>query len=303
MILQSTYVNVASPIGMWTCGMTVNITDTPIELARCSERDLAELVDRVYREKKLVLSGRGLTDEQFVECGKHLGLIVPYYESMYHHQDFPEIFVSSSGQPGQQVGVPRTGAFWHTDYQFMARPFAITMMYVKQVAAPDRATLFIDQAEALRRLPTDLRRRIQGLYGVNTPRNWVKIRPCDVYRPIREVLAEVDERTPPQTWPLIMTHPVTGEEFLYLSDGFTVDIIDADGIIQPSQLREEILYHIGQRDGEPARDLVQTQQCRADDILLWDNRIFVHKARPGSIVGPTLTYRLSIDDTYPLTRI
>jgi hypothetical protein len=42
-----------------------------------------------------------------------------YYEPVYHHPDTDLIFVSSNlPKDGKQIGVPKTGKFWHADYQF-----------------------------------------------------------------------------------------------------------------------------------------------------------------------------------------
>ncbi len=44
---------------------------------------------------------------------------------MYQHPEVPEIFVSSNvPENGRQIGVPKTGRFWHADYQFMPDPSA-----------------------------------------------------------------------------------------------------------------------------------------------------------------------------------
>ncbi|HSA39919.1 MAG TPA: TauD/TfdA family dioxygenase, partial [Mycobacterium sp.] len=84
-----------------------------------------ELRELVYTHKLIVLKDVHPSPRQFLELGRILGEVVTYYEPIYHHHDYPEIFVSSTEQ-GQ--GVPRTGAFWHIDYMFMPQPFAFSMV-------------------------------------------------------------------------------------------------------------------------------------------------------------------------------
>ncbi|MBL7659318.1 TauD/TfdA family dioxygenase, partial [Escherichia coli] len=75
-----------------------------------------EIRDIVYTNKLVVLKDVHPSPREFIKLGRIIGQIVPYYEPMYHHEDHPEIFVSST-EEGQ--GVPKTGAFWHIDYMFM----------------------------------------------------------------------------------------------------------------------------------------------------------------------------------------
>ncbi|MBN4679123.1 TauD/TfdA family dioxygenase, partial [Pandoraea nosoerga] len=83
-----------------------------------------EIRDIVYTNKLVVLKDVHPSPREFIKLGRIIGQIVPYYEPMYHHEDHPEIFVSST-EEGQ--GVPKTGAFWHIDYMFMPEPFAFSM--------------------------------------------------------------------------------------------------------------------------------------------------------------------------------
>ena len=75
-----------------------------------------EIREVVYQNKLVVLKDVHPSPEEFIQLGKLLGEIVPYYEKMYHHEDHPEIFVSSTEQ-GR--GVPKTGAFWHIDVRLL----------------------------------------------------------------------------------------------------------------------------------------------------------------------------------------
>lgn len=115
-----------------------------------------EIRELVYRHKLVVLKGVHPTPEQFIELGRLIGEIVPYYEPVYHHQDHPEIFVSST-EEGQ--GVPRTGAFWHVDYMFMPKPFAFSMVLPLAVPGHDRGTYFIDLSKVWESLPAKTKRR------------------------------------------------------------------------------------------------------------------------------------------------
>lgn len=268
--------------------------------------DVEKLRNAVYQNKLVVLKDFHPTPEQFLQFGRIVGDVRPYYEPIYHHPDYPEIFVSSTN--GKSGGVPKTGAFWHIDYQFMPEPFAFTLTLPLEVPGNDRGTHFVDLAEAWKRVPEEIQRQVRGTRSINSPRRYVKIRPQDVYRPIGEILQEIEETTPPQCWPTVITHPVTGEEILYICEAFTEKLVESsvadpfsDGGLDPDILAE-LLRLCGQApstdpDNHP---LVHTQLFGVGDALLWDNRVLAHRGKHGSVPGPVTTHRLTMVDGLPV---
>lgn len=273
-----------------------------IDVARPQDVDVQALREVVYRHKLVVLKDIDPTPKQFLDWGKTLGEVRPYYEPIYHHSEYPEIFVSSTDQ--QVGGVPKTGAFWHIDYQFMPEPFAFTMTLPRAVPSNDRGTYFIDLAEAWKRIPEELQNRVRGTRTINSPRRYVKIRPSDVYRPIGEVIQEIETVTPPQTWPTVITHPGTGEEILYICEAFTERIVwDEDGEAtgasrEGHDLVKQLLELSGQApESDPDQHpLVHTQLFDVGDALLWDNRALVHRAKHCSVQGTVTTHRVTMMD-------
>ena len=252
-----------------------------------------EIRDIVYENKLVVLKDVHPSAEQFLQLGRILGEIVPYYEPIYHHKDHPEIFVSSTEQ-GQ--GVPKTGAFWHIDYQFMPKPFAFSMVLPLAVPGQDRGTYFIDLNKVWESLPADLQAKVRGTRSTHSPRRYIKIRPSDVYRPIGEILAEIEETTPPQTWPTVIKHPKTGQEILYICEAGTMTIEDESGNALDPSLLQELLAATGQLDPDYASPFIHAQHYEVGDIVLWDNRALVHRAKHGTASGTLTTYRLTMLD-------
>src|SRR5882757_5712874 len=92
-------------------------TVSGFELGRESEKDISDLKNALYQNKILVLKDQHLGSAEFIELGRTLGTVEVYYEPMYHHPEYREIFVSATApEAGEQVGVPKTGKFWHADY-------------------------------------------------------------------------------------------------------------------------------------------------------------------------------------------
>ncbi len=257
---------------------------------------VATVRDLIYTKKIVVLKAQECDAVQFRTLGEAFGDVIPYYEPLYHHPDAHEVFVSSNVPVnGHAVGVPRTGLFWHSDYQFMARPFDITMIFPKVIPQRNRGTYFINLATAYRHLPERLQDAAQRMTAVHTVRRYFKIRPDDVYRPLGDIVAEVEARTPPVQAPAVQRHGYTGEPVLYISEGFTVDLLDESGTSQPDLLHE-LLAASGQTEPVQEHPALHLQTYEAGDMLLWDNRCLSHRAVHAARPEPAVSWRVTVQD-------
>lgn len=262
----------------------------PTNLDSVTREEIREIV---YTHKLVILKGVRPTPQQYLQLGRIIGDVVPYYEPMYHHEEYPEIFVSST-EEGQ--GVPKTGAFWHIDYMFMPEPFAFSMVLPLTVPAPDRGTYFIDLHEVWKSLPADMQDPVRGTLSTHDPRRHIKIRPDDVYRPIGEVWDEISKTTPPIKWPTVIRHPKTGEEILYICASGTTQIEDQDANVLDPAILQQLMAATGQLDPECSAPTIHTQHYEVGDIVLWDNRVLMHRAKHGTSSGTLTTYRLTMLD-------
>jgi alpha-ketoglutarate-dependent taurine dioxygenase len=252
-----------------------------------------EIREIVYTNKLVVLKDVHPSPEEFLKLGRIVGDIVTYYEPMYHHQVHPEIFVSST-EEGH--GVPKTGAFWHIDYMFMPQPFAFSMVLPLSVPGSDRGTYFIDLNKVWESLPAAKQDPVRGTVSTHDPRRHIKIRPSDVHKPIGEVWAEITRATPPIKWPTVIKHPHTEEEILYICASGTTKIEDKDGNLLDPSILQDLMAATGQLDTEFESPFIHTQHYEVGDIILWDNRVLMHRAKHGTATGHLTTHRLTMLD-------
>ncbi|MEV7427040.1 TauD/TfdA family dioxygenase [Streptomyces sp. NPDC091212] len=278
-------------------GQAIGATVEEFDYATASVADIEALKQTVYTKKIAVLKDQDLSPHQFLELGKRLGRPEVYYEPMYKHPEVEEIFVSSNvPEDGRQIGVPKTGKFWHADYQFMPDPFGLTLIYPQVVPEKNRGTYFIDMGSAYEKLSEELKSEIGGMYCRHSVRKYFKIRPHDVYRPLSEILDEVEQKTPPVVQPTTFLHPMTGERVLYLSEGFTVGIEDEEGKPLDDDLLRRLFEATGQLDETFTHDNIHLQTFEKGDLLVWDNRSLIHRARHTSTPEPTVSYRVTVHD-------
>jgi taurine dioxygenase len=268
--------------------------------ATATLEEIQALKSAVYQHKIVLLKNQNLTPREFVNFGRKFGEVQEYYEKMYHHPEEKEIFVSSNiKENGTIHGVPKTGSFWHADYAFMEKPFALTITYPQVVPKINRGTYFIDMAEVYESLSDGIKKQIKNASCQHSVRKYFKIRPHDVYRPIGEILKEIDEVTPTVTHPTVLTHPITQQKVLYINEGFTLSL-DGIGEEGPSILHQ-LLALSGQLDKSYSHPQIKLLEIELGDIIIWDNRRLVHHAKHSAISEPSKTFRLTVYDEHPFS--
>jgi taurine dioxygenase len=283
-------------------GGKFGVTVAGFDAHTASEADIAALKRAVYTHKIAVLKNQDLDPRGFLALGTRLGTPQTYYEPIYQHPEVAEVFVSSNvEQDGKQIGVPKTGKFWHSDYQFMPRPFDLTLIYPQVVPTTNRGTYFIDMSAAYEKLSEDLKVAVKETSALASVRRYFKIRPTDVYRPISEIIDEIDRRTPPIARPTAYQHPHTGDTVLYVSEGFTTSIKDSEGREQPELLRE-LLAATGQLDTTYQHDNIHLQTFEKGDLLVWDNVSLIHRALHTATPEPAVSYRVTVYDDEEMPR-
>ena len=255
--------------------------------------DLSALRELVWRAKLVVLTGQDFTNPEYVAFARRLGHVRPYFQDNYHHPDHPEIFVSSNvPENGQKVGVAGTGRMWHSDYSMFDDPLSMTMVAPRIVPRGKRETHFIDMGRVLRELPPELRRPLAGRRTFHEATWYYKIQPKDIDRAIVELIDEFRKLSPGAWHPAEIEHPFTGERMLYVSSGFTTKV---EGMSQEegNAFLQRLCAFVEQER------FIHAQAWREGDILLWDNRFFIHHASTVAPGEASKSYRISLNDGLP----
>lgn len=271
-----------------------SIYDVDANTLAGSEMDAIK--DLLYRRRLIVLKDQSLSDRAYCDFAGRFGSPVPYLQENYRHPDFPLIFVSSNvKKDGKQIGVPRTGGYWHSDTSFEPDPKVITMLMPKVLPQSfPRSTRFIDMAEVYAALPQSTKDRLAGAQLIHSGRWRYKVRAQDAGADIFEILQMIDSVAPPVRHPAVIEHPYTKEKVLYANRGFTLGIADWSTDEATSLLKEIFDF------AESAR-FVREVRWSMGDIIIWDNRFLSHTS--GRNPGPeeeTMMYRITLKDAYPL---
>jgi taurine dioxygenase len=267
-----------------------------VDATRLAGSEMRQVKDLLYRNRLIVLKDQALAEQDYCDFANRVGIPVPYLQENYHHPEFPLIFVSSNvKKDGKQIGVPRTGGYWHSDTSFEKEPKVITMLMPKVLPKNfPRSTRFIDMAQVYAELPQATKDILADARFIHSGRWRYKIRPQDIGSDIFEILQMIDSVAPPVLHPAVIRHPSTGEKILYASRGFTIGIAGRSLDESASLLRD--IFDFAETDR-----FIREVRWAMGDIIIWDNRFLAHSS--GRNAGPeeeTMMYRITLKDDYPL---
>ena len=179
----------------------------------------------------------------------------------------PELLVLTNlGPDGKPKGEhPDPGsAIWHTDGSWTKRPSIISMLYALEIPPSGGDTLFADMYGAYERLPSSLKREIEGRRAFHD---------LDFARMLggaREHLSEEQRKSaPPVDHPIVQKHPETGRPVIYLGEYGT----------HIAGLPEEEGMALVREINALATDesLVFRHRWKHHDVVVWDNRCVLHR--------------------------
>lgn len=171
---------------------------------------------------------------------------------------------------------------FHSDLEFTDDPIRVISLYAVELPDEPTSTRFADTARAARRLDAATRALVEG-------RTAIHVYPLtDARGDTRFRLSEVDAGAATAEHPVLMTHPVTGDELLY------VGAMQTDSIVGlPEDESEELLARCWEVLYGP--DNVYEHVWSVGDLLVWDN-LALHHAR-SAVRGPRTLRRVPVGHT------
>ena len=182
----------------------------------------------------------------------------------------PEVFVvSNMRKNGKPVGAINAGQYWHSDLSYTARPTFASMLYATKVPAHGGETLFASMVRTYETLDRDLKTKIDGRRAIHDYTLAYETVFSD--NPDRSLSPEQQAQVPPVEHPVVRTQAETGRRALYVNPGFSRSIVG----MEESESREtlEALFAHASADAN-----IYTHHWRAHDLVIWDNRITMHRA-------------------------
>ncbi|KAI9843849.1 MAG: hypothetical protein M1838_002437 [Thelocarpon superellum] len=205
--------------------------------------------------------------ESALEYGRYFGRL-HIHPTSGAPNGFPEVHLVHRGvndTTAQDFLETRTNSItWHSDVTYEQQPPGTTFLYVFDGPTTGGDTLFVNQAEAYRRLSPEFRHRLHGLKALHSGHEQAQTSRARGGIVRREPVASIH--------PVVRTHPVTGEKALFVNPQFTRHIVGYKK--EESDYLLKFLYdHIAL-----GQDFQVRVKWAPGTVVVWDNRVTAHSA-------------------------
>ncbi len=244
---------------------TLGAEATGVDLSTNPARHADALRKAFMEHSVLVVRDQRLTEAQFIRLTRLFGPIEPYESTVkeFLKPGFPEIIVLSNiVENGKSIGIRDAGQYWHTDRSYVKAPAWASLLHAIRLPVDDRGvtrgnTQFASTIAACAALPAGMRERLRGLQAL--------------HRYVYRYTKAPDDRLPDVAHPVLIRHPFSGRESLYVNKGFTFGIVGMDDG-EAQALLEELFVHVARPE------FVYTHHWRPGDVVIWDNFATQHRA-------------------------
>ncbi len=236
-----------------------------VDLNDLSEATLAELRIAYAQYGVLFFRDQQLTPEAHIELAQHWGKINinRFFTPVENYPQIAEV----RKEPDQKYNV---GGGWHTDHSYDQIPALGSLLYAKEVPSHGGDTLFAGCVVAFDNLSEGMKDTLRSLRAVHSSRH-VFGESASVPNDMSDMFGNADQATQDAVHPVVIRHPLSGREILYVNPGFTTHI--EGWTVQESAPLLQFLYgHIARPE----------HTCRfhwqPGALAFWDNRATWHFA-------------------------
>jgi taurine dioxygenase len=260
--------------------MTMHIQPvTPAGGAQIAGVDLAQIDDATFRaiEREwhragfLLFRDQKLSDDDLLAFSRRLGELDPppnQERGRISPPGYPDIYVISNvlDTAGEPIGALGAGeASWHTDMSYLEAPPMASLLYALEVPARGGNTWFCSMYAAWEAMPEALREKLRGKRikhdGTFNSGGYLR----------QGVVATDDPLKAPGAWhPAVCVHPDSLRPMLYLGRrrNSYVEGLSPD---ESAALLDAVWAHATQPP------FTYEHHWRVGDLLLWDNRVTMHR--------------------------
>ena len=225
---------------------------------------LDAVVDCFHRNGAIVLRGQTLSKVQQLAFTRLFGEPEANARPEFCDPEFPEIYVISNKiVNGKQIGDPRPGLGWHTDFSYGRNPALCTLLHALEVPPVGSDTLFTDLCAVWDALPPERQEELDGLVIHHSFAQLMHLRGLKLSREQKAAYPDVFH-------PMVRRHPKDGRKALWVSTGTVKGVLDLpnpDGI----KLVEDLVQFAVQER------FIYRHKWQVGDLLMWDNRCTLHR--------------------------
>jgi len=233
--------------------------------------DLREITDQQLEECQAAQREHGVIffRDQDLDCEAHIAVAERFGEIVINRffervDQYPQIAMVRK-EPKHSTVV---GQDWHTDHSYDLEPAKGSILYAREVPAKGGDTLFINMHRVYQSLSDGLKQTLGGLQAVHSSRHSFGEESAEAKD---ERYHSAEMATQDSIHPVVIKHPDSGEQVLYVNPVFTTHFVG-----WTAEESAPLLSYLYQVASQPPNIL--RFKWQKDSIAFWDNRATWHSA-------------------------
>lgn len=242
-----------------------------VDVRRADDATFGEIRDLFHQHGLVFLRDQELSETDHIALARRLGS-VNVNRFFVKHPEHPEIAMVTK-EADQRLNV---GGFWHTDHSYDVEPALGSILVARELPTSGGDTQFLSTYDAFDALPKMLQDRLRGMRAVHSAkhafgttasklREWIDPQARSENTEVADALCTV-------THPVVIRHPLSGREALFINPSFTIGF-EGWSTIRSAPLLA-LIYTRVLTSGS-----IATFQWKPGSVAIWDNRATWHNAK------------------------
>lgn len=266
-------------------GAGIEIWD--VDLRHADDTTFAE-IRRLFSDYGLVFfRDQSLSEEDHIALARRFGNI-NVNRFFPENAAYPEIAMVAK-RPDQRTNI---GGGWHTDHSYDEEPALGSILVARELPTSGGDTWFVNMSEAFERLPETMKRKLRTMNAVHSSKHIFGSRG----KWLRRLTGAEDNSHSPElsdamgdvTHPVVIRHPLSGRETLYVNPAFTIRF-EGRSLLTSLPLLLVLYMHA------TYAPRVAKFKWRPGSVAIWDNRATWHFAQNNYPGQRRVMHRITLD--------
>ncbi len=257
-----------------------------ISLENLTADDAGTLRQALGEHGVLFFRDQSISPEDHIELAGQFGAINinRFFTPLADHPQIAQVLK----EPGQQKNI---GEKWHTDHSYDQIPALGSILVARELPQSGGDTLFASMFAAYDALTDSMKKRLQGLSALHSSRHAFGAKAYEKRNDKEDYagrLGNASAATQDANHPLVIRHPLSGKQAIYVNPGFTLSINELTATDSEALLEE--LYEHCQNE-----QFIHRFRWHKGSIAFWDNRATWHSAMNDYPGQRRLMHRITVE--------
>ena len=255
---------------------------TDVQLNNLLPEQFQQIYQAFLQYKVLFFPKQTLSAQQHLDLACEFGELEPVHPFFPHLAEADQIVVLEVG-----AGKPPGKSFWHTDLSWQAIPCKCSLLHAHECPEGKGDTIWSSMEAVWQSLSANEQQQLRNFTALHQLHAFEGSRYDSVDHEGNSKVATASRNIEPVLHPMVIQHPETGKESLFINEQFTSHIIGLDP--QDSKRILTKLFQMARKEEFQVR-----LQWQVGTLAIWDNRCTQHLAITDYGEQPRRLHRVSV---------